>query len=130
MPDVDVLAVAGATVVAVALSAAYYTGLGAQLATVSDAAASGEQPAPWMLAVELLRSLVLVAVVAGLVSETGTDDWLSGALLGLVLWIGFPVVLWVGALFHERTPWKLAVIHAGDWLIKLIVVTIIVSVWS
>jgi hypothetical protein len=31
--------------------------------------------------------------------------------------------------FHERTPWKLAAIHAGDWLIKLLVVTVIVSAW-
>jgi hypothetical protein len=26
-------------------------------------------------------------------------------------------------------PWKLAAIHAGDWLVKLVVVTVIVSLW-
>jgi len=27
-------------------------------------------------------------------------------------------------MIHEDTPWKLAVIHAGDWLVKLLVVTV------
>jgi Protein of unknown function (DUF1761) len=43
-------------------------------------------------------------------------------LLGLALWIGFPFVLWTGAVVHEKTPWKLAAIHAGDWLPKLLAV--------
>ena len=50
-------------------------------------------------------------------------------LLGLALWIGFSVVLWIGAMIHERTPWRLAAMHAGDWLIKLIAVGAIVAVW-
>lgn len=39
------------------------------------------------------------------------------------------VNLWTGAMIHEDTPWKLAVIHAGDWLVKLLVVAVIVTVW-
>lgn len=130
MPDVNVLAVLVATVAAFVLSSAYYIALGDQLATVSEAAATGQQPPPSTIAAELLRSLVVVAVVAGLASQTGTDEWTGGALLGLALWVGFPLVLWAGALLHERTPWKLAAVHAGDWLIKLLVVTVIVSVWQ
>jgi hypothetical protein len=49
-------------------------------------------------------------------------------LLGLALWIGFPFVLGTGAVIHERTPWKLAAIHAGDWLAKLLLVAGTVSV--
>jgi hypothetical protein len=30
---------------------------------------------------------------------------------------------------HEGTPWRLAAIHGGDWLAKLLVVAAIVSVW-
>ncbi len=130
MPEVNVLAVLVATVVAFVLSSTYYVGLGDQLATVSEAARTGEQPSPWAIAAELLRTLVLVAVVGGLASQTATDDWTGGAWLGLALWVGFPLVLWTGAVLHERTPWKLAAIHAGDWLVKLLVVTVIVSVWQ
>jgi Protein of unknown function (DUF1761) len=130
MPEVNLLAILVATMVAVVLSATYYVMLGGQLATVSDAAASGEQPAPWTVGVEVLRTLLVVVVVAGLASQTGTDEWAGGLVLGTALWIGFPLMLWAGGMLHERAPWKLAAIHAGDWLIKLAVVTVIVSVWQ
>ncbi|MGH2969265.1 MAG: DUF1761 domain-containing protein [Solirubrobacteraceae bacterium] len=130
MPDVNVLAVLVATIAAFVSGATYYAMFGRQLAEVSDAAAAGEQPPPWKLAVELVRCLIIAAVVAGLASRGAIEEWTGGLLLGLALWIGFPLVLWMGAMIHENTPWKLAVIHAGDWLAKLLVVGVIVSVWQ
>jgi hypothetical protein len=129
MPDVNLLAILAATIVAFVLSSTYYALFAAELAEVSDAAASGERPPPWKLAVELLRSLTLAGVVAGLASQGGIDKWTGGLLLGLSLWIGFPLVLWTGAMLWENTPWKLAAIHGGDWLAKLLLVALIVSVW-
>ncbi|MPZ92517.1 MAG: DUF1761 family protein [Actinobacteria bacterium] len=59
------------------------------------------------------------------ISRTG-----RGAVqLGFALWIGFPIVLWAGAIMHEKVPSKLAAIPAGDWLLKLLVIAVIVSVW-
>jgi hypothetical protein len=130
MTDVDVLAVLVATIAAFVSGAAYYAVLGEQLAEVSHAAAAGEQPPPWKLAVEFLRCLILAAVVAGLASRGAVDEWTGGVLLGLALWIGFPLVLWTGAMIHENTPWKLAVIHGGDWLVKLLLIAVIVSLWQ
>ena len=43
------------------------------------------------------------------------------------MWIGFPLMLWVGAILHERTPLRLAAIHAVDWLIKLVVTAAIIA---
>jgi hypothetical protein len=128
MPDVDLIAVLAASVAAFAGGGAYYAVFGEQLAEVSEAAAAAGQPAPWELAVELGRCLILAAVVAGLASQGEIDEWTGGLLLGVALWIGFPFVLWTGAMVHERTPWKLAAIHAGDWLVKLLLVATIVSV--
>ena len=65
--------------------------------------------------------------MAGLAVRAEIDEWSGGLLLGLALWIGFPLVLWTGAVIHENTPSKLAAIHAGDWLLKLLVVAVIVS---
>ena len=45
-----------------------------------------------------------------------------------MLWIGFPFVLWTGAVIHESTPVRLAAIHAGDWLVKLLLIGVIVVV--
>jgi amino acid permease len=128
MPDVNFLAVLAATVAAFVLSSAYYTAVGAQLAEVSNAA--GEQPPPWKLGVELVRSLILATVLAGLATQGEIDDWTGGLALALALWIGFPFVLWTGAMLWENTPFKLAALHAGDWLAKLLVLGVIVSVWQ
>jgi hypothetical protein len=131
MPDVNVLAILVATVVAFLLGSAYYVSLADRLATVSDAARSGEQPPAWQLAVvELVRNLVLSSVVGVLAALADVDTFAGGLLLGLGLWVGFPLVLWTGAMFHERTPWRLAVIHGGDWLVKLLAISLIVSVWQ
>jgi hypothetical protein len=130
MPDVSLLAILVAAIVVFVSGFAYYAVLGEQLAAVSGAAATGEQPPPWTLAVEFSRGLILAAVIAGLAAEAEIDQWTGGLLLGLALWIGFPLVLWTGALIHENTPWKLAAIHAGDWLVKLLLVAVIVSVWQ
>ncbi len=128
MPDVNLLAILAATIAAFVLSSTYYSVFAAELAQVSDAAAVGEQPPPWKLALELLRSLTLATVVAGLASQGGIDEWTGGLVLGLSLWIGFPLVLWTGAMIWENTPWKLAALHGGDWLAKLLVVALLVSV--
>jgi Protein of unknown function (DUF1761) len=130
MPDVNLLAVLAATIAAFASGAAYYAMFGGQLAEVGAAAAAGEQPAPWKLAVELVRCLIIAAVVAGLASRGEVDELSGGLLLGLALWIGFPFVLWTGAMIHENTPCKLAVVHGGDWLVKLPLVAVIVTVWQ
>jgi len=127
MPDVELLAVLAAAALAFVLSGAYYAALGAQLARVS--AADAQMP-PWKVAVELARNLVLAAVVAGLAVRGDIDEWSGGLLLGLALWLAFPLVLWTGALIHENTPVRLAAIHAGDWLLKLLAVAVLVSVWQ
>jgi hypothetical protein len=38
--------------------------------------------------------------------------------------------VYLPAVLVADTPWKLAAIHAGDWLVKLLVVAVIVSVWQ
>jgi Protein of unknown function (DUF1761) len=130
MPDVDVLAILVATLVAFLLGSAYYLALADRLAAVSEAARSVEQPPVWQLAVvELVRNLVLSSVVGVLAALADVDTIPGGLVLGIGLWVGFPLVLWSGAVFHERTPWRLAVIHGGDWLLKLLAISLIVSVW-
>ena len=116
----NVLTVLAATAAAFVCSGAYYA------LTTSDSESS---PA-WTLGAEVLRSLVLAAVVAGLAVRGDVDDVAGGLLLGLALWIGFPVVLWAGAMLHAHTRFREAALHAGDWLAKLLVVAVIVSVWQ
>jgi Protein of unknown function (DUF1761) len=125
--DISPLAVAVATLAAFLLGGAYYAVLGDRLATVSAAATAADSPPPWALVVELARCLVIALVVADLAGRAEVEEVSGGLLLGLVLWIGFPLVLWTGAVVHEATPLKLAAIHAGDWLVKLLAVAALIA---
>ena len=48
---------------------------------------------------------------------------------GVFLWIGFPVILLTGSVLWENVLWKVAAIYAGDWLVKMLVIPLIVSAW-
>ena len=130
MPDINLLALVSATTTAFVIGGVYYGLLGAKVAELSPASTASQSMPPWKVLVELLRCLVLATVVAILVSLSDLDAWNDGLSLGIVLWIGFPLVLWTGAMVHESTPWKLAAIHAGDWLVKLLVLGALLSVWA
>jgi hypothetical protein len=120
--DVEPLAVLTATAAAFVAGGAYYAVAGDRLES-TDAGMP-----PWKLAAEVLRCLVLAAVVAGVAAAAEADWWAAGLGLGLALWVGFPLVLWTGAIIHENTPVRLAAVHAGDWLVKLLLVGVIVGV--
>lgn len=129
MNDMNYWAVLVAAVAAFVLSGAWYAGFGKQLARLSPAYA-GEGRSPALTAVvELVRNLVLALVVAGLTIFIDIDGWTNAVLLAGAIWIGFPVMILSGSVFHEKVPAKLAAIHAGDWLIKLLAVTLIVGLW-
>lgn len=130
MHQVNEWALAAATVAVFVLSSVWYMAFAKQMAELHPAYAPGASSmSPGKVAVELLRSLVVAAVLAGLMSELGIAGWVAAAHLALVLWVAFPVVLWTGAVMWEKVPPKLAIIHAGDWLLKLLVISTIISLW-
>jgi len=118
MPEVEPLAVLAATIAAFVIGSTYYSLVGGP---------GGETP-PWQLGVEVVRCVVLAAVIAGLAAQGGIDEPAGGLLLGLALWVSFPLVLWTGAIVWENTPVRQAALHGGDWLAKLLVLGVIVSV--
>lgn len=128
--ELNFLAIAVAAVAAFILSGVWYGVFGSQLAQLHPAYADSGSPSAKDVVVELARNLVLALVLAWLIDQIGIDDWAQAALLGLALWIGIAVVLLTGSVYHEKVPVKLASIHAGDWLLKLVVIAIIVGVWQ
>jgi len=128
--EINYLAIGVAVVVAFVASTAWYTVFGAErdrlLGTERDAS---ERPPVWMMLVELVRSFVVAYVLAVLFGLAGVVGFFGAVGLGLLMWVGFPVVLLVGSVIWDRVPFKLAVIHAGDWLVKLLLMAIIVGLW-
>ena len=124
------LAVAVADPRAFVLGFAYYTVFAGQLAAVSPAAAAATQPPPWKLGVELLRSLVARRRRRGPRRRRSPSTTGRRPALGLVLWVGFPLVLWTGALLHETRPGASPPSTPATGCVKLLVVGVIVSAWG
>lgn len=116
---VNYLAVGVVSVAAFVLSTVYYLAFGkVRAAELGHDVPS--RPAPWQVLAELLRNVVLALVLALLHVGPG------GALL---LWLAFPVVLLTGSVMWDRAPRRLAVVHAGDWLLKLLLMTLVLANW-
>src|SRR6266700_3298769 len=94
------------------------------------AAMSGAKMPAGKLLIEFARCLVLAYVIAHFVGALGVNSWMGAVHFGLFVWIGFPLILLTGSVLWDNIPWKVAAIHGGDWLVKLLVIPIIVSVWQ
>lgn len=130
MIELNYLAIAAAAVAVFVISTLYYIVFTSQLRQLSPAYANAEaRPPAWKVAAELIRSFVVGVVVAGIVSLIGVEDVAGAIQLGLALWIGFPVVLLTGSVVWENVPPRLAAIHSGDWILKLLVIAVIVTLW-
>jgi hypothetical protein len=123
----DLPAIGLATTAAVAASGAWYAAFGRRLAQLDDAYAEDTAAAGWVVPVELARSGTVAVAVSALAARTGVTGPREAVRLGLALWVAFPVVLLTGSVVHEKVPWQLAAIHAGDWLGKLLLVTLVVG---
>ena len=124
------LAIAVAVVLAFVASTVWYIVFGAERERLlGTGGGASERPPVWMVLVELVRSFVVAYVLAVLFGLVGVAGFIGAVGLGLLMWVGFPVVLLVGSVIWDKVPLKLAAIHAGDWLVKILLVTMIVGLW-
>jgi uncharacterized protein DUF1761 len=117
------LGVAVAAVAAFALSSVYYTvTTPIERRVLGDRALDRGRPAPWQVAAELLRTVVVAGVFAWIAATADVLTLPGALLLALLTWLGFPVVLLTGSITWEKVPPVTAALHAGDWLLKLLLI--------
>jgi hypothetical protein len=83
----------------------------------------------WKILIDLVREFVVIYVLARLVSGLRIIDWRAALNLGFWTWLGFPVQMLVGASLWDNKPWALDLIHGGDWLLKMLLTTLILAKW-
>ncbi|MEP7023671.1 MAG: DUF1761 domain-containing protein [Actinomycetota bacterium] len=123
--------VAGVVVAAVAafvLSSAYYAAVTPlERRALGAAALDRGRPQAWKVLAELLRTAVVASVFGWLASRAALES-LPGSLgLAVALWAGFAVVLLTGSVIWERVPAITAAMHAGDWLLKLALLAVVIG---
>ena len=100
-----------------------------ELSGMSPAAAANATIPAGKILVDLVREFVVIYVLARLVDGLRIVDWQGALRLGFWVWLGFPVQMLVGASLWDNKPWLLDLIHAGDWLMKMLVITLILAKW-
>jgi hypothetical protein len=131
MIRINYFAIALLVVVAFIASSVWYSALmfGREFTELSGVSASAHPN--WLKIVcELIRTFVLAYVITRLVLLLNVANSKDALRLGIWLWIGFPVILLTGSILWQNVPWMLAAIHAGDWLIKILLFTGIVGWWG
>src|SRR5438093_12270871 len=79
------------------------------------AAMAGAKMPAGKLLIELARCVVLAYVIARVVALRGVSSWMGALHFGLVLWLGFPVLLLTGSVVWEHGPWQVDALHPADW---------------
>jgi len=135
MVHINYLAIAVATASLFIISAVYYMVLNRKVMTLrgikpkKDGKFENSMTSEKVI-VELLRTYILGLIIAYAIHYLLINNAVEALYLAFWLWIGFPVILLVGSVVHENYPKKLATIHAGDWLVKLLVLTVVLTVWK
>ena len=133
MLGINYWAVIVTTLAAFAFSSVYYMVFGKArmklLANEPGATADVRKVPVWKVLLELVRSFVVTLVMAHVIVLARIAGWLDAAQLAIWIAIGFPVMILMGSVTWDKRPWKLAAIHAGDWIIKLLLIAVILGVW-
>jgi len=128
--SINLLAVIVCTFAAFVLSTVWYMTLGKTRAALLGLDLQQERrPRPQNILLELLRTFILALIFAIILSELKDSSLHASILLGLRLWLAFPFILLSGSVMWDKVPRKLAVIHAGDWFIKLMLIALILGSW-
>lgn len=133
--QINYLAITVAVVLAVLFSAIYYFILNKQVVALRATKLNKKEDVrttatPNKIIIEILRTFVLALVIAYAIQLLNLMYVNQALLLAFWLWLGFPVVLLIGSVIHEHFPGRLAAIHAGDWLVKLLIIATILTVWN
>ena len=78
----------------------------------------------------LLMSFILAHAIIFANTYMQITGLLSGALVGLMNWLGFVVPVSIGTVLWERKPWTLWMINAGYYLVVLILTGALLAFWT
>lgn len=135
MIQIQYWAIIVGTIAVVLFSALYYLVLNKQVVALRALKLNKNEDirtttTPNKILIDLVRTFVLGLVIAYAVQLLGITALDQAVVASFWMWLGFPVVLLVGSVIHEHFPGRLAAIHAGDWLVKILIFTIILTFWG
>jgi hypothetical protein len=134
MSGINFLAVIAAAIAAFIISGLWYSPVlfGKQwlvLRGIDPATLKDTKLHPQEIIGELLRTFIIAVVLAHFVVLLAIVSFWGGLNLAIWIWVGFYAMILAGSVIHDKVPFKLAAIHAGDGLVRIILMTIIIAIW-
>ena len=83
----------------------------------------------WTMAFAPLRELIVAYVLAKLILLLNLSQYKDTLKLVFLLWISFHAVGMAGAVLWDHMQWQLGAVHAGDWLMKMTFMGIVLTKW-
>jgi hypothetical protein len=77
----------------------------------------------------LIGDILLCFVLAHVILWSGAEGWLSGAHIGVLVWMGFMAAVQYPQSVYEGRPLRYFLINAGYWLVSLAAVGAVLAVW-
>ena len=78
---------------------------------------------------EIVRTIIIAIVISHFVIVLDINDPIQGLRLALWIWVGFYAMVLAGSVIHDKVPWRLGLIHAWDGLVRIVLMTVILSIW-
>lgn len=130
--EINYLAVAVATAVAFFIAFAWYGPLFGKpwmkLAKVSEK--EGKKDPVKKMILGIMNTFVLAMFTELFVNISGVSTWIEGALLGLLLAIGFTATTLLSNVIWEKQNFNLYLIHVGYRVVILVAMGAILSSWA
>ena len=127
--NINFLAVIVTGLIAFALSLMWYSPILFGKIWMEYRNASPQTSPGWTMLFAPLRELIVSYVLALLITRLMLTDWKSAAKLIFLLWLAFHAVGMAGDIIWDNMPWPLGAVHAGDWLMKMLFMAIVLSIW-
>ena len=83
----------------------------------------------WTFAFAPVREIITAFFLAQLVVRLDIMNWKSALIWGSGIWFAFYCVQLTGAVLWDNKPWQLGLVHGGDWFMKIMFMSAVLSVW-
>ena len=85
---------------------------------------------PVLLIVNFVAGLITAFVLAHTVSYAGAETVYDALFVGFFTWLGyFAVTVSLGTVLWENKPIALYAINAGYWLVNILIMSLILTLW-
>jgi hypothetical protein len=85
---------------------------------------------PRAIPADLIFSFIMAFVLLHAVYYAGAKTWLTGAVVGVLNWLGFILAVSLPQTLYEKRPLRLLLINNGYLIIALAVMGAILAVWT